>query len=113
MRPRHDDGRAAPRLPGVPDGPATAVERPAAQVTVEDIEELEGSFRGSPEEAAELLELHERFAGDMPQVSGAPVRTPAGGVVPEGLLTSLAAVPRSQGETACPLPTLRRRRAAR
>ena len=39
------------------------------QVTVEDIEELEGQFRGSPEEAGELLELHERFKGDMGKVA--------------------------------------------
>lgn len=38
------------------------------QVTVEDIEELEGQFRGSPGEAGELLELHERFKGDMGKV---------------------------------------------
>lgn len=37
----------------------------AVQVTVEDIEALEGEFRGSPEETAELLELHERFSGEM------------------------------------------------
>jgi hypothetical protein len=60
-------------------GPPQPPRAPAAQVTVEDIEELEGSFRGSPEEAAELLDLHERFAGDMPRVSGAPVWRPAGG----------------------------------
>ncbi|KAK9843689.1 hypothetical protein WJX81_002488 [Elliptochloris bilobata] len=38
------------------------------QVTVEDIEALEGEFRGSPEETAELLELHKRFHGDMGKV---------------------------------------------
>ena len=48
------------------------------QVTVEDIEELEGQFRGSPEEAGELLELNERFKGDMGKVP-APLYAAASG----------------------------------
>ncbi len=53
----------------------------AVQVTVEDIEALEGEYRGSPEETAELLELHERFSGDMGKARYPP-KTPAASFCP-------------------------------
>lgn len=51
------------------------------QVTVEDIEALEGEYRGSPEEIGELLELHERFSGDMGKARYPP-KTPAASFCP-------------------------------
>lgn len=51
------------------------------QVTVEDIEALEGEYRGSAEETAELLELHERFSGDMGKARH-PLKAPAASLCP-------------------------------
>ena len=38
------------------------------EVTEADIDQLASQFRGSDEEAAEVLQYYERFQGDMPQV---------------------------------------------
>ena len=40
------------------------------KVTEADIEQFAADFRGSDEEAAELLQYYERFQGDMKQVQG-------------------------------------------
>jgi hypothetical protein len=39
------------------------------QVTEDDIEKYHQAYRGSEEERADLLQLYERFQGDMDQVN--------------------------------------------
>ena len=47
------------------------------KVTEADIEQFAADFRGSNEEAAEVLQYYERFQGDMKQVQGTQPSHPA------------------------------------
>lgn len=46
------------------------------QVSEEDIDSYEAEYRGSEQEAAELLDLYTRFKGDMEVVRPLPLQLP-------------------------------------